>query len=56
MCSYFAIKISIAVLKVSSRIVMNNMRMVLVPVTFMVVILSWIVFYGYALVYLLSCG
>jgi hypothetical protein len=56
MCSYYAIKISIAVLKVSSRIVMNNMRMILVPITFMVVILTWIAFYVYALVYLLSCG
>jgi hypothetical protein len=56
MCSYYSIKISITVLKVSARIVMNNMRMIFVPIIGMLVTLVWIGFFVYSLVYLLSCG
>jgi hypothetical protein len=56
LCTYYAIKISIKVLRVSAKIVMNNLRMILIPLAGMLVMVVWILFYGYSLLWLMSCG
>jgi hypothetical protein len=56
LCAYYAIKISIKVLRVSAKIVMNNLRMILIPLFGIVVMVVWILFYGYSLLWLMSCG
>jgi len=56
LCSYMAIKVSVKVLRVSAKIIMSNMRMIIVPVVGMVMILAWILFFGYSLLWLMSCG
>ena len=56
LCSYQAIKISIRVLKVSAKVIMSNLRMVIVPVVGMVTIVAWIIFFAYSLIWLMSCG
>lgn len=56
LCVYYAIKISIKVLRVSAKIVMNNLRMILIPLSGIVVMVVWILFYGYSLLWLVSCG
>ena len=56
LCTYYAIKISIKVLRVSAKIVMNNLRMILIPVVGILVMVVWILFYGYSLLWLMSCG
>jgi hypothetical protein len=56
LCTYYAIKISIKVLRVSAKIVMNNLRMILIPVAGIIVMVVWILFYGYSLLWLMSCG
>lgn len=56
LCTYYAIKISIKVLRVSAKIVMNNLRMILIPLFGIAVMIVWILFYGYSLLWLMSCG
>ena len=56
LCSYMAIKISIKVLRVAAKVIMGNMRMILVPVVGMVAILIWVLFFAYSLLWLMSCG
>lgn len=56
LCTFYAIKISIKVLRVSAKIVMNNLRMILIPVFGIVVMVVWILFYAYSLLWLMSCG
>lgn len=56
LCTYYAIKISIKVLRVSAKIVMNNLRMILIPLFGIAVMVVWILFYGYSLLWLMSCG
>lgn len=56
LCTYYAIKISIKVLKVSAKIVSRNLRMVIVPLIGIVVMVVWICFYAYCLLWLMSCG
>lgn len=40
----------------SAKIVMNNLRMILIPVFGIVVMVVWILFYAYSLLWLMSCG
>lgn len=56
LCAFYAIKISIKVLRVSAKIIMNNLRMILIPIVGMVILVGWIGFYAYSLVWLMSCG
>ena len=56
LCSYQAIKISIRVLKVAAKVIMSNLRMIIVPVVGIVAILAWILFFAYSLLWLMSCG
>jgi len=56
LCTFYAIKISIKVLRVSAKIVMNNLRMILIPLFGMAVMVVWILFYGYCMLWLMSCG
>lgn len=56
LCAFYAIKISIKVLRVSAKIIMNNLRMVIIPVVGIVVMIVWILFYAYSLLWLMSCG
>lgn len=56
LCTFYAIKISIKVLRVSAKIIMNNLRMIVIPVIGMGIMVVWIVFYAYSLLWLMSCG
>lgn len=56
LCSFYAIKISIKVLRVSAKVIMNNMRMIIIPLVGIVVMIVWILFYSYSLLWLMSCG
>ena len=56
LCTFYAIKISIKVLRVSAKIIMNNLRMIIVPLIGIAVMLVWILFYAYSLLWLMSCG
>jgi hypothetical protein len=56
LCTFYAIKISIKVLRVSAKIVMQNLRMILIPLGGILVMAIWILFYGYSLLWLMSCG
>jgi hypothetical protein len=56
LCTFYAIKISIKVLRVSAKIVMNNLRMILIPIFGLLVMVVWILFYGYSMLWLMSCG
>lgn len=56
LCSFMAIKISVKVLRVAAKVIMSNLRMIVVPIVGMVVILVWIIFFGYSLLWLMSCG
>ena len=56
LCTFYAIKISIKVLRVSAKIVMSNLRMILIPLAGILVMSVWILFYGYSLLWLMSCG
>lgn len=56
LCTYYAIKISIKVLKVSAKIISRNLRMVIVPLIGIVVMCIWICFYAYSVLWLVSCG
>lgn len=56
LCTFYAIKISIKVLRVSAKIIMNNLRMIVIPVVGMGIMVVWIVFYAYSLLWLMSCG
>ena len=55
-CLYYSIKISVRVLKTSSKVIMRNMRMVIVPVTGFIIITGYLAFSVYFLLYLMSCG
>ena len=55
-CIYYSIKISIKVLKTSAKVIMNNMRMIIVPVIGIIGIIAWVAFFIYGLLYLMSCG
>ena len=55
-CIYYSIKISIKVLKTSAKVIMNNMRMIIVPLIGIVSIVGWVAFFTYGLLYLMSCG
>lgn len=35
---------------------MNNLRMILIPLAGILVMVVWILFYGYSLLWLMSCG
>ena len=56
LCSYTAIKISVKVLRVAARVIMSNMRMIIVPIVGIVTIVVWILFFAYCLLWLMSCG
>jgi hypothetical protein len=56
LCTFYAIKISIKVLRVSAQIIMSNLRMIIVPIIGIVVMIAWIMFYAYSLLWLMSCG
>lgn len=56
LCTFYAIKISIKVLRVSAKIIMNNLRMIIVPIVGIVIMIVWILFYAYSLLWLMSCG
>jgi hypothetical protein len=56
LCAFYAIKISIKVLRVSAKIIMNNLRMIIIPIIGIVVMIVWILFYAYSLLWLFSCG
>ena len=55
-CLYYSIKISVRVLKTSAKVIMRNMRMVLVPVIGFILISAYLAFSIYFLLYLMSCG
>lgn len=55
-CLYYSIVISIKVLKTSAKVIMNNMRMIIVPLIGIAFIVCWLAFFTYGLLYLLSCG
>ena len=55
-CLYYSIKISIKVLKTSAKVIMNNMRMIIVPLLGIAVIICWFAAFTYGLLYLMSCG
>ena len=56
LCTFYAIKISVKVLRVSAKIVMTNLRMILIPLFGIAVMVVWILFYAYSLLWLISCG
>ncbi len=56
LCCFYAIKISIKVLRVSAKIIMSNLRMIIVPLVGVIVMIVWILFYAYAVLWLMSCG
>lgn len=56
LCTFYAIKISIKVLRVSAKIIMNNLRMIIIPITGIIIMSVWILFYAYCLLWLMSCG
>ena len=55
-CLYYSIKISIKILRSSAKVIMNNMRMIIVPVVGIALIICWVAFFTYGLLYLMSCG
>ena len=55
-CLYYSIKISIKVLRTSAKVIMSNMRMIIVPLLGIVGIVCWVAFFTYGLLYLMSCG
>ena len=55
-CSYYSIKISVRVLRTSSKIITRNMRMILVPVIGCVIFTIWFAFSIYFLLWVMSCG
>jgi len=56
LCSYSAIKISVKVLRVAAKVIMSNLRMIIVPVVGIVTIVVWIIFFAYSMLWLMSCG
>lgn len=56
LCCFYAIKISIKVLRVSAKIIMTNLRLIIVPLVGVVIMIVWILFYAYAILWLMSCG
>ena len=55
-CLYYSIKISVRVLKTTSKIITRNMRMIIVPIIGIAVIVIWVCFSIYFLLWLMSCG
>ena len=55
-CLYYSIKISVRVLKTSAKVIMRNMRMVIVPIIGFIFISGYLAFSVYFLLYLMSCG
>lgn len=56
LCCWYSLKIAIKVLRTAARVIMNNMKMVVVPIFQIVVTVAWIGASVYALFWLLSCG
>lgn len=56
LCCFYAIKISIKVLRVSAKIIMGNLRLIIVPLVGVAIMIVWILFYAYAILWLMSCG
>jgi len=55
-CLYYSIKISIKVLKTSAKIIMKNMRVIIIPLVGMLVVIVWVIFYAYMLLWMFTTG
>jgi hypothetical protein len=53
---YYSIKISISVLRTAAKVIMRNMRMVIVPITGFIIVTAYLAFSIWFLLYLMSCG
>jgi len=56
LCCWFSLKIAIKILKVSARVIMNNMRMVVIPLFQIVLTVVWIGLSLYCFLWLMSVG
>jgi hypothetical protein len=41
---------------VSAKIIMGNLRLIIVPLVGVAIMIVWILFYAYAILWLMSCG
>jgi hypothetical protein len=55
-CMWGSIKISVRVLRVAAKVVAQNLRVILVPVSGIILILCWVFFFIYGLLWLMSTG
>ena len=55
-CMYYSIKISVRVLKTSSKIITRNLRMVIVPLIGFLMTVTWVCFSVYFLLWVMTCG
>lgn len=56
LCCWYSIKIAIKVLRVAARVIMNNLKMVLIPMLMICVTVVWIAGSIYCFMWILSCG
>lgn len=56
LCCWYSIKIAVKVLRTSARIIMGNLRMVLIPIISILFTAVWIAASMYFMLWLLSCG
>lgn len=56
LCCWYSLKIAIKVLRTAARVIMNNMKMIVIPLFQIVFTVAWIGVSVYALLWLASCG
>jgi len=56
LCSWYSIKIAVKILRTSSRVIMSNMRMIIIPIFQIIFTVAWLGGSIYFLLWLLSCG
>ena len=55
-CMWGSIKISVRVLRVAAKVIAQNLRVILIPITGICIILGWVFFFIYGLLWILSTG
>lgn len=56
LCCWYSLKIAIKVLRTAARVIMNNMKMIVIPLFQIAITVAWIGASVYSLLWLASCG